>query len=117
MNYSYLTQILTSLTMIFSLSTAIGIFMHDTNMDKALISSLNSINKSFDMAADDHRPGSSPHTHSHHGDLLAAIKDANAHPRKNPRSSRRGLSRKISHKVNNSHDNYNIVIDPDASLG
>lgn len=111
----YLPQIITTATMAFGLSTSLGVFLHDTNVDKAVISAWQSMNDTYQIDDDHHsKPHSSPHTHSDHHDFSGVLKDGRAHPRTTPRSTdRKHLHIKLSSRGGDGDiDGHRLMVDP-----
>ncbi|MDO4712973.1 MAG: hypothetical protein Q4B05_03665 [Candidatus Saccharibacteria bacterium] len=103
------TQLLTPLTMLLSLTTACGVFLHDTNVDKALVSAVSSAHADSGPANETAeaarlRPGSTPHTHAEEPSLAKVVKEG----RHNPRSTPRGNDRRHAHQKRTAHGNSDI---------
>lgn len=111
MNYIY--NLLAPLTMLVSLSTACGVLLHDTNLDKAFMSvwtSASPMNASEE--AGKVKPGSTPHTHAHSVSLSDMIHDSQAHPRNAPRSTdRKHLHQKRVARGNHTFDGHRLTLD------
>ena len=102
------TQTLTHLfALALSLSTASGVLIHDTNVDKA-------VTKAVSQHADTSvTVGNMPHTHSERGSLHQAIRDLNAsQPRTQPRSQedRKYVQAKPSARGHHPFDNYTLPL-------
>lgn len=89
-----LQHLIASLTMVVSLTTACGILMHDTNMDKAVLSAVQQV-KDYTAAdaGESVKPTSHPHTHSEGPSLSNTLKEGRAHPRRTPRYTDRKQAR------------------------
>ena len=111
----YVSHILTTATMALGLSTSLGVFLHDTNVDKAVISAWRVMKDAYQVD-DDHRskPHSSPHTHSDHHDFSGALKDGQTHPRTTPRSAdRKHIHTKlVSRGGDGDIDGHRLMVDP-----
>ena len=102
-----ITQTLTHfLALALSLSTAGGLLLHDTNVDKAMV-------KAVSQHADVTAPGAMPHTHSERSSLHQAIRDLNAsQPRTQPRGQedRKYVQAKPSARGHHPFDNYTLPL-------
>lgn len=104
----------TIITMLISLQTALGVLLHDTNIDKALLSSWakESSGAYMDMGDSGKMPEAKPHTHPEHTQLTRTLRDNAAHPRATPRNSdRRHLHQKRVSR-NTEFDGHCICIAP-----
>lgn len=110
---NYISQLIAITTMLLGISTSLGVFLHDTNVDKAFVLSW-SLDVDKSTNADDYKPGSSPHTHSEHGGLSSVLKDGKAHPRTAPRNGdRKHLHHKAASRGGDSDfDGHRLVVDP-----
>lgn len=71
-----LPALLNPLAVVLSISTASGVFVHDSNIDKATLTALNpSIVRSADPAEGLKKLGNTPHTHDERGSLSQAVRD------------------------------------------
>ena len=87
-----LQQIITQFTIFVSLSTACGVLMHDTHVDKAVVSVFSAVDfqgSTGDDGMKTTRIGSSAHTHPEHTSLSSIIHDGSANPRSTPRNDDR----------------------------
>lgn len=111
---NYISQLTTIITMIFGLTTTVGVFLHDTNVDKAFVSAWKTLHYAVRTEADDHKPGSTPHTHAEHGEFSKVLKDGKAHPRSTPRSSdRKHLHHKLASRSGDTDfDGHRLTVDP-----
>lgn len=112
-----LQQVITSLTMVVSLLTAGGVVMHDTNIDKALVSAMVKIAAVVDGTMTDDaskiKPGSTPHTHPEHTSISSIMREGNARPRSTPRNTdRKHLQTKRAHGGGHEFDGNRLTIDP-----
>ena len=116
-----LQQIITTLIMALSINISVGILLHDTNIDKAILSSWKSSNTNYDFhqdAAKHEAPESHPHTHPEHVKLASVLKDGQAHPRSTPRGNdKKHLhSKTFSRSGDSDFDGHRLMIDPLANL-
>lgn len=108
-----LSTLLTPLSIALSLSTATGVLLHDTKLDKAaaaitpvMSASLESADRSVKLVGD-------AHTHVERGSLSQAVRDIKAqNPRIQPRSTddKKYLMQKNTPRGYHSFDNYNVPI-------
>lgn len=111
------TQVLTPLTMLLSLSTACGVLLHDTNIDKAVLSAVDSRSITTDGDAGQTKPGSTPHTHSEGPSLSKVVKEGRTHPRSTPRAQdRKHTSQKRMLSGDTDIDGHRLIVHP-AELG
>lgn len=118
-----LQQIITTLIMILSINISAGILLHDTNIDKAILSSWKSSNPHYnihqtDQIAGKHEtPESHLHTHPEHMKLDSVLKDGQAHPRSTPRgNNRKHLQNKLfSRGGDTDFDGHRLTVDPLAN--
>lgn len=109
-----LQQIIAQLTMLVSLTTACGVLMHDTNLDKAFVSAFSVVD--FHGATTDDggktKIGSSPHTHPEHISLSSVMREGAARPRTNPRDDGRKhlLVKRRTHGGNHELDGHRLCI-------
>ena len=112
----YLPQIITTATMAFGVSTSLGVFLHDTNIDKAVVSAWRIMSDVYQVDDDHHhtKPHSSPHTHSDHHDVSGVLKDGQTNPRTTPRSTdRKHLHTKlVSRGGDGDIDGHRLMVDP-----
>ena len=112
----YLPQIITTATMAFGVSTSLGVFLHDTNIDKAVVSAWRIMSDVYQVDDDHHhtKPHSSPHTHSDHHDFSGVLKDGQTNPRTTPRSTdRKHLHTKlVSRGGDGDIDGPRLMVDP-----
>lgn len=115
---NYFSQLIAVTTMFFGISTSLGVFLHDTNVDKAFVLAWSLSTTDGSAQVDDHhKPGSTPHTHSDHGGLSSIIKDGQAHPRTTPRNGdRKHLHHKtVSRAGDSDFDGHRLVIKPQTA--
>ncbi len=107
-----LSTLLTPLSIALSLSTATGVLLHDTKLDKAaalapaMASSFDSANRTTKLIGD-------PHTHAERGSLSQAVRDLKAqNPRVQPRSTedKKHLMQKNTPRGYHSFDSYNTPL-------
>lgn len=107
-----LSTLLTPLSIALSLSTATGVLLHDTKLDKAaalapaMASNLDSANRTTKLIGD-------PHTHAERGSLSQAVRDIRAqNPRVQPRTTedKKHLMQKNAPRGYHSFDNYNTPL-------
>ena len=107
-------QIINPIIIAMSLSTAAGVFLHDTRIDKMTATALSL--PSLVTYADIDRVSSLKsdlHTHIERGSLAQAVHDLKAqHPRIQPREThdRRHMMQKIAPKGHHAFDNYSLPI-------
>lgn len=92
------------------LSTVGSVVVHDTNVDKALVT-VTSVSE--DGASAVVVPGNTPHTHSERGSLHQAIRDLNAgQPRTQPRNQqdKKYVQAKPTARGHHPFDNYTLPI-------
>lgn len=111
MNYLY--TLLTPLTMLVSLSTACGVLLHDTNIDKAFMSVWVTTNSSNTVEETGKtKPGSTPHTHVHGISLADTLREGQAHPRTTPRiADRKHIHQKRVARGNHTFDGYRLIVE------
>ena len=87
----YLPQIITTATMAFGVSTSLGVFLHDTNIDKAVVSAWRIMS-----------------------DFSGVLKDGQTNPRTTPRSTdRKHLHTKlVSRGGDGDIDGHRLMVDP-----
>ena len=109
-----LTNYINSFAIALSLSTATGIFVHDTKIDKAVTAlSLPPIVATTAAVATAHAMLSgTPHTHSERMSFAQAVHDLKSqNPRIQPRSNdKKHLLQKRVAKGHHPFDNYNLPI-------
>lgn len=106
------TTLLTPLSIALSLSTATGVLLHDTKLDKAaslapaLSAGLDAADRSIKLAGD-------PHTHAERGSLSQAVRDIKSqNPRVQPRTTedKKHLMQKNTPRGYHSFDSYNTPL-------
>ncbi|MFZ2835726.1 hypothetical protein D3C85_220780 [compost metagenome] len=106
------TTLLTPLSIALSLSTATGVLLHDTKLDKAaslapaLSAGLDAADRSIKLAGD-------PHTHAERGSLSQAVRDIKSqNPRVQPRTTedKKHLMQKNAPRGYHSFDSYNTPL-------
>lgn len=86
-NFEY---IITPLTMALSLTTAYGVLLHDTHLDKAFTSATTGVYTTHDDGTTTKvKLGGMPHTHSEGISLSQAVRDRTDSPRTTPRGGDR----------------------------
>ena len=108
-----LTNYINSFAIALSLSTATGIFVHDTKIDKAVTTfSLPPAITSTTAASVKSMLGSTPHTHSERVSFAQAVHDLKAqNPRVQPRSDdKKHVLPKRVMKGHHPFDNYNLPV-------
>lgn len=107
-----LSTLLTPLSIALSLSTATGVVLHDTKLDKAasmvpaFSANLDSVDRSVKLVGD-------AHTHSERGSLAQAVRDMKAqNPRIQPRTTedKKHLMQKNAPRGYHPYDNYNTPL-------
>ena len=112
MNYIY--NFLAPLTMLVSLSTACGVLLHDTNIDKAFMTVLSTTNSVSNGSEETGKikPGSNPHTHVHGVTLADTFNEGKSHPRVAPRNNdSKHIHQKRVARGNHIFDGYRLIID------
>ena len=108
-------QLFTALGMAVSLTTAYGVLLHDTNIDKAVLSTIGLSHQTTQAdggASHPKLPESTPHTHPHHAQLTEILRNAQARPRHLPRQSdRRHLYQKQVARGQHTLDGHHIYLD------
>lgn len=108
-----LQQIIAPLTMLLGLTTACGVLMHDTNLDKAFVSAFQKID-TYVASADETgktKPSSSPHTHAEGPSLSKVLKDGHSHPRNTPRhTDRKHLYQKRMSRDGQDFDGHRLML-------
>jgi len=108
-------NILSPLAILVSLTTATGIFVHDTNIDKAAskILSLPSTLESIDSGMAAARLGNDPHNHVEQVSFSQVVRDlGSAGPRIQPRQEdKKYVAQKNSIHGDFLFDNYNLPRD------
>lgn len=96
----------------FGISTAGAVLVHDTSLDKAMVTAI--AVKSIDAGTSNTNSlGTSPHTHSERSSLFQAVRDLNAsQPRTQPRGNddRKYIQAKPSARGHHPFDNYTLPI-------
>lgn len=107
-------QFFTIITMLISLQTALGVLLHDTNVDKALLSSWTKSLSGVHVDASDggKMPENNPHTHPEHAQLTRMLRDNAANPRTTPRNSDRKHLHQKRVSRNTEFDGHRICIAP-----
>jgi len=108
----YIYKLFAPLTMLLSLSTACGVLLHDTNIDKAFMSAWATpdISNNTDEAGKT-KLGSTPHTHAHGISLGDTIRDGQAHPCTAPRTGdRKHIHQKRVARGNHTFDGYRLFL-------
>ena len=104
--------------MLLGITTSLGVFLHDTNVDKMLISLATPYQfaeaEQAVVSHDSHRakPDTHLHTHTDHAVFHQLVKENHNHPRTTPRGNDR---KQLHHKrAGGSHefDGNRLVIDP-----
>lgn len=107
-------NLLHPLLAIMSLSTATGVLVHDTRIDKATVSALAlpSVMASVDAASKLSALSGDAHTHVERGSLAQAVHDLKAqNPRIQPRSDeKRHFLQKHVARGHHAFDNYNLPL-------
>ena len=107
-----LSTLLNIATIAFGLGTAGAVLVHDTSIDKAMVTAITV--KSIDTGGSGTLSlGSNPHTHSERSSLFQAVRDLNAsQPRTRPRGSddRKYIQAKPSARGHHPFDNYTLPI-------
>lgn len=101
--------IINLLSLTFCLSTAGSIIVHDTNVDKALITGVTSRAATIENVVA--RPGNDPHTHSERASLYQAVRDLHSsQPRVRPRNQedKSYIRAKPSARGHHPFDNYTL---------
>ncbi len=113
-NMNQIQQFFTIITMLISLQTALGVLLHDTNVDKALLSSWTKVSGTAhaDVSDSGKMPESNPHTHPEHTQLMRTLRDNAAHPRTTPRNSDRKHLHQKRVARNTEFDGHRICIAP-----
>ena len=100
MNYIY--NLLAPLTMLLSLSTACGVLLHDTNLDKAFVSA---------WTSSEVKQGSTPHTHVHGVTLGDTLREGQKHPRTKPRTTdRKHIHQKRVARGHHTFDGHRLML-------
>lgn len=106
-------NILTVLTIVVSLQTALGVLLHDTNIDKAIISSWKVVRyNAHGDVLEVEMPENNPHTHPEHTQLSDVLKDNATRPRTTPRNSDRKHLHQKRVSRNTEFDGRRICIAP-----
>lgn len=110
-----LTTILSPLAVLVSLTTATGVFVHDSNIDKVtthVVSSLPSGVQVLQNGAAENRLGNMLHDHVERASFSQAVRDINASsPRIQPRNEdKKYVSQKNAMRGDFLFDNYNLPI-------
>ena len=112
---NYIFKLFAPLTVLLSLSTACGVLLHDTNIDKAFFAAWSrsetgtTTDGNYDTSKT--KPGSTPHTHSH-GYLADTIRDGQDHPRTTPRiGDRKHVRQKRNSRDNNISDGHRLSLE------
>lgn len=96
----------------FGLSTAGAVLVHDTSIDKAMVTAITV--KAIDTGGSNAVSlGTNPHTHSERSSLFQAVRDLNAsQPRTQPRGSddRKYIQAKPSARGHHPFDNYTLPL-------
>lgn len=109
---NYFAKIIAPITMLLSLSTACGVVLHDTNVDKALISAWSAITTPESSEEYGSRFSSHPHTHAERVSLAGTLHESDAHPRTAPRSTdRKHLHQKRVSRGQGFFDGYRLLAD------
>lgn len=108
-------QIIAPLLLFISLTTASGVLVHDTNLDKAFNSAVGAVdlyNTPTDDSAKISKLSPSLHTHPEHTSLKSILRDNQAHPRFAPRPDDRKYVKSKSPYGGNSHefDGYRLYV-------
>lgn len=80
-------QFFTVTTMFVSLNVAFGVLLHDTNVDKAFLSSWKTYSVQSGVEDEIKMPETKPHTHPEHAQLSNVLKEGSARPRTTPRNN------------------------------
>ncbi len=102
--------ILNFLALTLSLGTASSVLVHDTNIDKAMVTALAAQTASITGPA---KLGNDPHTHSERGSLYQAIRSLNSsQPRTQPRGQedRKYVQAKPTARGHHPFDNYTLPL-------
>ena len=105
-------QFFTAMAMLVSLNVAFSIFIHDTNIDKAFLSSWKMYSVHGDVESDGKMPETNPHTHPEHSDLSNVLKESSARPRTTPRNNdKKRLRQKYAARGQHTFDGYHLDLD------
>ena len=105
-------QLFTTATMLVSLSTAFGVLLHDTNIDKAFLSSWKPYSVQGNIEDETKLPETNPHTHPEHSQLSNVLKEGSARPRTTPRSNdKKRLRQKYVARGQHTFDGYHLNLD------
>lgn len=103
--------LLNPIIILMSLSTAMGVLIHDTRLDKATTAAiaLPAIMANYDINSKFLNFGSDPHTHVERSTLSQVLRDINGRiPRLTPRTDeKKHMMQKVAPKGHHAFDNYN----------
>jgi hypothetical protein len=108
-----LSTLLTPLSIALSLSTATGVLLHDTKLDKAAAAMTPAVSANFESADRSAKLTGDAHTHVERGSLSQAVRDIKAqNPRVQPRATddKKYLMQKNAPRGYHSFDNYNVPL-------
>lgn len=108
MNIAHIIVKLASVAL--SVSTIVSVLLHDTNLDKAMVTQAS---KEAGVHTPVAKPGNMPHTHSERSSLHQAIRDLNAsQPRVQPRgqSDKKYVQSKPTARGHHPFDNYTLPV-------
>lgn len=110
-----LSVILSPLSVLLSLSTATGVLVHDTGVDKAVMTAaaLPAVVAGYELSNKSIKLGGTDHTHTERGSLAQAVRDVKSqNPRVQPRGSedKKHLMQKFAPRGHHAFDNYNLPI-------
>ncbi len=105
-------QFFTVTTMFVSLNIAFGVLLHDTNMDKAFLSSWKIQNVHGNSESETKMPETKPHTHPEHAQLSNVLKEGSARPRTTPRNNdKKRLRQKYAARGQHVFDGYHLDLE------
>ncbi|UHA57357.1 hypothetical protein [Candidatus Nanosynbacter sp. HMT-352] len=105
-------QFFTATTMFVSLNIAFGVLLHDTNMDKAFLSSWKIQNVHGNSESETKMPETKPHTHPEHAQLSNVLKEGSARPRTTPRNNdKKRLRQKYAARGQHVFDGYHLDLE------
>lgn len=96
-------------TMFVSLNVAFGVLLHDTNVDKAFLSSWKTYSVQSGVEDEIKMPETKPHTHPEHAQLSNVLKESSARPRTTPRNNdKKRLRQKYAARGQHTFDGYHL---------
>ena len=105
-------QFFTVTTMFVSLNVAFGVLLHDTNMDKAFLSSWKIQNVHGNSESETKMPETKPHTHPEHAQLSNVLKEGSIRPRTTPRNNdKKRLRQKYAARGQHVFDGYHLDLE------